>query len=65
MRKKNQNFSVDLVEQDQQLQVLVDGYIEKSARGFNGVFGKQTVINQAKSQDQALQEILASYNLYA
>ncbi len=60
---------MDLVEQDQQLQVLVDGemigYIEKSARGFNGVFGKQTVINQAKSQDQALQEILASYNLYA
>lgn len=68
MRKKNQNFEVDLVEDNQQIKVLIDnkqiGHIEKAERGFVGYFGKQAVINQAKSQDEALQAILASFNLY-
>ncbi|WP_220740792.1 DUF2969 family protein [Leuconostoc miyukkimchii] len=68
MRKKNQNFGVDLVEAKNQTQVLVDskqvGYIEKAERGFVGYFGQQAVINQAKTQDDALQAILASFNLY-
>ncbi len=48
--------------------MLVDskeiGYIEKTTRGFAGYFGKQAVINQAKDEDEALQAILASFNLY-
>ncbi|ADG40486.1 MULTISPECIES: DUF2969 family protein [Leuconostoc] len=68
MRKKNQNFDVDLVEGDKQIQVLVDkkpvGHIEQADRGFVGYFGQQAVINQAKNQDEALQAILASFNLY-
>ena len=40
------------------------GYIEKADRGFVGYFGQQAVINQAKTQDDALQAILASFNLY-
>ncbi|GMA69690.1 hypothetical protein GCM10025879_09360 [Leuconostoc litchii] len=67
MRKKNQNFDVELVAKDQQVQVLVDkkqiGYIQKADRGFVGVFGQQAVINQAKDEDEALQAILASFNL--
>ena len=68
MRKKNQNFSVDLVVVTDQTQVMIDnkqvGYIEKADRGFAGYFGQQAVINQAKTQDDALQAILASFNLY-
>ncbi|CAM3039267.1 MULTISPECIES: DUF2969 family protein [Leuconostoc] len=68
MRKKNQNFSVDLVVVTDQTQVMIDnkqvGYIEKADRGFVGYFGQQAVINQAKTQDDALQAILASFNLY-
>ncbi|CAM3177699.1 DUF2969 family protein [Leuconostoc rapi] len=68
MRKKNQNFGVELVEDNQQIQVLIDnkpiGHIEKAERGFVGYFGQQAVINQAKNQDDALQAILASFNLY-
>jgi len=68
MRKKNQNFSVDLVVVTDQTQVMIDnkqvGYIEKADRGFVGYFGQQAVINQAKTQDEALQAILASFNLY-
>ncbi|AFS39771.1 MAG: DUF2969 family protein [Leuconostoc gelidum] len=68
MRKKNQNFSVDLVVVKDQTQVMIDskqvGYIEKADRGFVGYFGQQAVINQAKTQDEALQAILASFNLY-
>ena len=68
MRKKNQNFSVDLVVVKDQTQVMIDskqvGYIEKADRGFVGYFGQQAVINQAKTQDEALQVILASFNLY-
>ncbi|MGY3742757.1 DUF2969 family protein [Leuconostoc inhae] len=68
MRKKNQNFSVDLTVVADQTQVMIDnkqvGYIEKAERGFVGYFGQQAVINQAKTQDEALQAILASFNLY-
>ncbi|MEX0380081.1 DUF2969 family protein [Leuconostoc sp. MS02] len=68
MRKKNQNFNVDLVAIDNQTQVMIDskqvGYIEKAERGFVGYFGQQAVVNQAKTQDEALQAILASFNLY-
>ena len=68
MRKKNQNFSVDLVVVTDQTQVMIDnkqvGYIEKADRVFVGYFGQQAVINQAKTQDDALQAILASFNLY-
>lgn len=68
MSKKNQSFGVDLVETDGRTPVLVDnkeiGYIEKTTRGFAGYFGKQAVINQAKDEDEALQAILASFNLH-
>ncbi|MGX4592538.1 DUF2969 family protein [Leuconostoc sp. JNUCC 76] len=67
MRRKNQNFDVEVVVKDQQTQVLVDkkqiGYIEKADRGFVGFFGQQAIINQAKDEDEALQAILASFNL--
>ncbi|ABJ61388.1 DUF2969 family protein [Leuconostoc mesenteroides] len=67
MRRKNQNFDVELIVNDQQTQVLVDkkqiGYIEKADRGFVGFFGQQAIINQAKDEAEALQAILASFNL--
>ena len=47
---------------DSQARILE--YIEKTTRGFAGYFGKQAVINQAKDEDEALQAILASFNLY-
>ncbi|AFT82302.1 DUF2969 domain-containing protein [Leuconostoc carnosum] len=68
MRKKNQNFDVEIVEEDNQTQVLINqkqvGYIQKADRGFVGYFGQQAIINQAKTQDEALQAVLASFNLY-
>lgn len=68
MRKKNQNFSVDLVVVDDQTQVHIDnkqiGYVAPTDRGYVGYFGKQAVINQAKTQDEAIEAILASFNLY-
>ncbi len=68
MRKKNQNFSVDLVVVDDQTQVHIDnkqiGYVAPADRGYVGYFGKQVVINQAKTQDEAIEAILASFNLY-
>ncbi|MGX7052237.1 DUF2969 family protein [Leuconostoc palmae] len=68
MRKKNQNFGVELIDIDGQTQVMIDnkqiGHVEVSDRGFSGYFGKQAVINQAKTQDEAIQAILASFNLY-
>ena len=67
MRKKNQNFDVEIVEEDNQTQVLINqkqvGYIQKADRGFVGYFGQQAIINQAKTQDEALQAVLASFNL--
>ncbi|MCM6831195.1 DUF2969 family protein [Leuconostoc mesenteroides] len=67
MRRKNQNFDVELIVNDQQTQVLVDkkqiGYIEKADRGFVGFFGQQAIINQAKDEAEALKAILASFNL--
>lgn len=68
MRKKNQNFNVELIDNDGQTQVLIDskqiGYVIASDRGFSGYFGKQAVINQAKTQDEAIQAVLSSFNLY-
>lgn len=68
MRKKNQNFDVEIVVEDNQTQVLINqkqvGYIQKADRGFVGYFGQQAIINQAKTQDEALQAVLASFNLY-
>ena len=68
MRKKNQNFGVELVVVENQTQVLIDkkqiGYVAPADCGFVGYFGQQAVINQAKTQDEAIEAILASFNLY-
>ncbi|CAK1222475.1 DUF2969 family protein [Fructobacillus cardui] len=68
MSKKNQSFGVSLVTKDDEIQVLVDdqlvGKIEQNQGGYTGVLGKQVVIASAQSTDEALQAILASFNLY-
>ncbi|CAK1234262.1 MULTISPECIES: DUF2969 family protein [Fructobacillus] len=68
MSKKNQSFGVSLVTKDDEIQVLVDdqpiGKIEQNQGSYTGVLGKQVVIASAQSTDEALQAILASFNLY-
>ncbi|WEV54747.1 DUF2969 family protein [Leuconostocaceae bacterium ESL0723] len=68
MSKRSQNFEVALKDLDDQVQVLVAdqqiGRIETGTQGFVGYVGDQVVVAQAKSTDEALQAILASFNLH-
>ncbi|CAK1242188.1 DUF2969 family protein [Fructobacillus fructosus] len=68
MSKKNQSFAVSLKNEDKLLKVFVDdqeiGQIEENQGSFVGTLGKQVVIAAAQSEDEALQTMLASYNLY-
>ena len=52
MRKKNQNFGVELVVVENQTQVLIDkkqiGYVAPADRGFVGYFGQQAVMNMIR-----------------
>lgn len=68
MSKKNQSFAVSLKNEDDLVKVFVDdqeiGQIEENQGTFVGTLGKQVVIASAQSEDEALQAMLASYNLY-
>ncbi|MDF7627548.1 DUF2969 family protein [Lactobacillaceae bacterium L1_55_11] len=68
MSKRSQNFEVALKDLDDQVQVMVAdqkiGRIETGTQGFVGYVGDQVVVAQAKSTDEALQAILASFNLH-
>ncbi|MCO0832667.1 DUF2969 domain-containing protein [Fructobacillus sp. W13] len=68
MSKKNQSFAVSLKKANDQVQVFVDdreiGLIEESQGAYKATLGKQVVIASAQSEDEALQALLSSYNLY-
>ncbi|MDD9138570.1 MULTISPECIES: DUF2969 family protein [Fructobacillus] len=68
MSKKNQSFAVSLKKEGDLVKVFVDereiGQIEENQGTFAGTLGKQVVIASAQSEDEALQAMLASYNLY-
>lgn len=68
MSKKNQSFAVSLKNEDDLVKVFVDdqeiGQIEENQGTFVGTLGKQVVIASAQSENEALQTMLASYNLY-
>ncbi|MBS9337297.1 DUF2969 family protein [Fructobacillus parabroussonetiae] len=68
MSKKNQSFAVSLKQEDDLTKVFVEerevGQIEKNQGVFVGTLGKQVVIASAQSEDEALQAMLAAYNLY-
>jgi hypothetical protein len=68
MRKKNQNVQVDLVANGDQLDVVVAqqgaiGFIYNVEGQFVAKFGQQPV-GTFKTQDEALEAIIATYNLY-
>lgn len=68
MSKRNQNFNVSLVDEDDQIQVVVDGdsigYIQEENKNFMGFVGDKRIISDTSSTDEALRAILANYNLY-
>ncbi|CAH1857326.1 DUF2969 family protein [Convivina intestini] len=68
MSKKNQNFTVTLSDEENQTQVKVNdnlvGIIQKNGDIFVGFVGEQRVISSAASVEEALNAILANYNLY-
>ncbi|CAK8054781.1 DUF2969 family protein [Eupransor demetentiae] len=68
MSKKSQSYQVKLNPQEDLVEVLINdeliGTIQEEAGLYSGLIGDQSVINSAKSVDEALQAILASFNLY-
>ncbi|MDF7637401.1 DUF2969 family protein [Leuconostocaceae bacterium ESL0958] len=68
MSKKNQSFTVTLENDQDAVMVLVNekpiGQIQQQANAYSGLLGQDVVISMARSEEEALQAILAAYNLY-